>query len=93
MATKEKTEKMPIVNPNAAGIDVGGRSHYVAVNQNPKDVRVFGVYTEDLHLLAQWLVEIGITTVSMESTGDYWRSLFIILQYYGSAEELIFANA
>lgn len=90
MATKEKNEKMPVVNPQAAGIDVGGSTHYVAVGQNTDDVRKFGVYTEDLHLLAQWLVAIGITTVAMESTGDYWRSLFIILQDYGL--EVILVN-
>lgn len=39
---------MPIVNANCAGIDVGSRSHYVAVGQELSDVREFGVYAEDL---------------------------------------------
>ena len=31
--------KMQIVNPNAAGIDIGSRSHFVAIGQGLKDVR------------------------------------------------------
>jgi transposase len=91
METKEKIERMPIVNPNAAGIDVGGRFHYVAIGQQNEDVKMFGVYTTDLHAIAKWFVLEGITTVAMESTGDYWRSLYIILQDYGL--EVILVNA
>jgi len=83
MESKEKIEKMPIVNPYAAGIDVGGKEHYVAINQSRDDVRKFGVYTDDLHECAKYLISSDITTVAMESTGDYWRSLFIVLQDYG----------
>ena len=67
---------MEIINSHAAGIDVGSRSHYVAVGQLEKDVREFGVYAEELTALAQWLKLKGITTVAMESTGDYWQNLF-----------------
>lgn len=90
MVAKEKIERMPIVNPNAAGIDVGGRFHYVAIGQQNEDVKMFGVYTTDLHAIAKWLVSEGITTIAMESTGDYWRSLYIILQDYGL--EVILVN-
>lgn len=71
MARKKKLE-MEIVNHNAAGIDVGSRSHYVAVGQALEDVKEFGVYAEDLVKLCQWLLSYGITTAAMESTGDYW---------------------
>jgi hypothetical protein len=71
MARKKKLE-MEIVNPNAAGIDVGSRSHYVAIGQEPEDVREFGVYAEDLKACAAYLKENNITTVAMESTGTYW---------------------
>jgi len=90
MENKQKIEKMPVVNPHAAGIDVGGKEHYVAVSQSKDDVRKFGVYTADLHECAKWLLSAGITTVAMESTGDYWRALFIILQDYGL--EVILVN-
>ena len=90
MAAKDKIERMPVVNPNAAGIDVGGSFHYVGIGQRKEDVKKYGVYTTELHSLAKWLLSEGITTVAMESTGDYWRSLYIILQDYGI--EVILVN-
>ena len=75
MAKKKKME-MEIINSNAAGIDVGSRSHYVAVGQSLEDVKEFGVYAEDLVELCEWLLSYGITSVAMESTGDYWQNLY-----------------
>lgn len=71
--------KMRIVHPNAAGIDIGSRSHYVAIGQGLEDVKEFGVYSEDLKQLVEWLKEHKIETVAMESTGDYWQNLFVEL--------------
>ena len=48
---------MKVVNPQAAGIDVGSRSHWVAVGQSEQDVREFGVFNEDLFAMADWLKE------------------------------------
>ena len=45
---------LDVVNPQAAGIDVGSRSHYVAIGQTDEDVKEFGVYNEDLIALSQW---------------------------------------
>lgn len=74
---------MEIIHADAAGIDVGSRSHYVAVGQSLEDVKEFGVYAEDLIELCQWLLSFGITTVAMESTGDYWQNLYIELIKHG----------
>lgn len=74
---------MPIVNPNAAGIDVGSRSHFVAVGQGRDDVREFGVYSDDLQALCLWLKERNVTAVALESTGTYWQNLFITLMDHG----------
>ncbi len=46
---------MEIVNPNAAGIDIGSRSHFVAVGQAEQDVKEFGVYAEDLTAICEHL--------------------------------------
>lgn len=78
-----KNVPMQIINANAAGIDVGSRSHFVAIGQRKDDVREFGVYNEDLQGIAHWLLENHITTVAMESTGTYWQSLFAVLQNAG----------
>ena len=74
---------MDIVNPHAAGIDIGSRSHWVAVGQGENQFREFGVYNEDLFAIAQWLRECGIKTVAMESTGTYWQSLYAVLMTEG----------
>ena len=67
---------MEVINPDAGGIDIGSRSHFVAVGQSLEDVKEFGVYAEDLVQLCEWLLSYGITSVAMESTGDYWQNLY-----------------
>ena len=81
---------LEIVNPNAAGIDIGSRSHYVAVGQGSDQVKEFGVYAEDHLTLIEWLQENEITTIAMESTGNYWQNLFTALQNAGF--EVLLAN-
>ena len=80
---QKKNVKMEVINPNAAGIDIGSRSHFVAIGQGDADVKEFGVYNEDLNAIAVWLVENGVKTIAMESTGTYWQSLFAVLQTAG----------
>jgi transposase len=81
------------VNLNAAGIDVGATSHYVAVpdGRDPEgcDVRAFGAFTADLYALADWLTRCGIETVAMESTGVYWIPLFELLSERGFEVKLV----
>lgn len=79
----KKNVSMQIINPNAAGIDVGSRSHFAAIGQGNDDVREFGVYNEDHQALINWFKENEINTVAMESTGTYWQSLFAALQNAG----------
>lgn len=45
---EDEVIKMEVVNPHAAGIDVGSRSHWVAVGQKEEDVREYGVFNDDL---------------------------------------------
>jgi len=85
-----KKLSMEIVNPKAAGIDIGSRFHMVAVNQNVDDVKEFGVYTEEHEAMIIWLKENSITTIAMESTGSYWQTLFSALQRAGF--EVILVN-
>jgi transposase len=76
---EEEKISMEIVNPHAAGIDVGSRSHWVAVGQREKDIREFGVFNQDLFEMAVWLSEKKVKTVAMESTGTYWQNLYAVL--------------
>lgn len=76
---------LTIVHPNAAGIDVGNSAHYVAVrpDRDPDSVRRFDCFTADLHRLTDWLLQCGVTTVAMQSTGVYWIPLYEILDARG----------
>ena len=81
---------MQIVNPNAAGIDVGSRSHFVAIGQRKDDVKEYVVYAEDHQNLIKWLIENHVKTIAKESTGNYWQNLFSALQDAGF--EVLLAN-
>lgn len=80
MARKRKQNKgwcgptRPVLEPNAAGVDVGAREMYVAVppDRDPEPVRVFDTFTNDLQALVKWLQQCRITTIAMESTGVYF---------------------
>ncbi len=74
-----------IVNPNAAGIDISTKEHYVAVpeGRSKVDVRCFKSFSRDLHELAKWLKSCNVDTIAMESTGVYWYHLYTVLLDYG----------
>lgn len=80
---RKKKQEMTIVNPNAAGIDIGSRSHYSAIGQSNDLVKEFGVYASDNQKMIDWFKENNIKTIAMESTGDYWQNLFSALQQAG----------
>ena len=82
------------LNPNAAGIDIGSKSHFVAVPEGADDepVREFSCFTRDLYRLADWLVACGIDTVAMESTGIYWIPVFEIIESRGLEVKLVNAH-
>jgi transposase len=83
-----------LTHPNAAGIDIGSASHYVAVpaDRDDEPVREFASFTADLHRLADWLRECGVDTVAMESTGVYWIPLFELLDARGFTVLLVNAR-
>ena len=78
-----KVEKMQILNPHAAGIDIGSKSHFLAVGQCPEDIREFGVYSSDHEKLISYLKDNNVNTVAMERTGSYWQGLFMAIQQAG----------
>lgn len=79
----KKKMEMDIINPHCAGIDIGSRSHFVAVGQGEDDVREFGVYADDLTDICLHLKAQGVTSVAMESTGNYWQNLYVELIKHG----------
>lgn len=87
---EEKKISLEVVNPNAAGIDIGSRSHWVAVGQNAEDVKQFGVYSQDQLDLCDWLRSKNVNSIAMESTGTYWQNLFSTL--VGQGFDVILVN-
>jgi transposase len=85
---------LTVVNANAAGIDVGNGSHFVAVppDRDADPVREFGCWTEALRQMAEWLVACRIDTVAMQSTGVYWIALYDMLEQHGLRVVLVNAE-
>lgn len=82
---------MRMIHSDAAGVDLGSKSHFVALPPERSDVcvREFGCFTEDLEAMASWLLSHQITTVAMESTGVYWVPVFEVLARRGLDVQLI----
>ncbi|MEY3827012.1 MAG: hypothetical protein RLZZ148_1830 [Cyanobacteriota bacterium] len=87
---------MQVVHEKCAGLDVHKKT-VVACVITPKDkggwekeIRTFSTMTKDLLNLSDWLTSKGCTHVAMESTGEYWRPVFNILE--GNLE-VILVNA
>jgi hypothetical protein len=78
-AELRRVEGLSVLNPHAAGIDIGSRSHWVCVgvsaDQDADVIREFLAYTEGLHDIVAYLRQYQVTTVAMESTGVYWIAL------------------
>jgi transposase len=84
---------LEVIHPDAAGIDIGNESHYVAVppSRDSHPVRRFGCTTAELKAMAAWLKQCGIRTVAMQSTGVYWVAVYDILE--AASLEVYLVNA
>ena len=85
---------LKMVHPDAAGIDIGNESHYVAVppGRDSVPVRCFGCTTAELKQMADWLKQCGIRTVALQSTGVYWIAVYDILEEAGLEVYLVNAR-
>lgn len=87
---------MRIIYQNVAGLDVHKKTVAAASivlgaeARWPPARRTFGTMTADLLALSDWLMAQGVTHVAMESTGEYWKPVFNILE---NNFEVILVNA
>lgn len=72
---------LPVINPQAAGLDVGSEKIHASIAG--AEAKVFGTCTADLHALRDWLKAGGVTTVAMEATGIYWVGVYAVLEAVG----------
>jgi len=98
---KEKASRpndgLTVLNPNAAGIDIGSKEHFVAVGRHlavpgQPTVRSFGADTEGLRQMCQWLRSCGADKVAMETTGVYWFGVYEVLEQEGFEASLVHAQ-
>lgn len=74
-----------------AGVDVGKAEVVCCVRvpdaavagRRGQEVRRFSAMTGSLHRMCDWFAELGVTRVVMESTSDYWKPPFYVLEARG----------
>jgi len=95
MTRKSKKHALKVIHPHCAGIDIGSREHWVAVDPDCCDesVRPFSAFSDDLYALAGWLKSLGVEVVAMEATGVYWIPLYEVLDARGFEVNLVNSRA
>jgi transposase len=85
---------LEVIHPDAAGVDIGNESHYVAVppSRDSQSVQRFGCTTAELKAIAAWLKQCSIHTVAMQSTSVYWIAVYDILEQAGLEVYLVNAR-
>jgi transposase len=92
--TRAESTPLSGFQPDAAGIDIGSREHWVCapVGGGKTIVRPFGTTTPQLEALVAWLVEHNVKSVAMESTSVYWIPLYELLEAHGIEPALVNAR-
>jgi transposase len=92
---KDAFKNLPVLDPKAAGVDIGSTAHYVCLpgeDEKSTEVRKFGTTTAQLQLLIALLQSRGVTSVAMESTHVYWIPLYEMLEGAGIKPVLVNAR-
>jgi transposase len=75
---------MEVTYPNCAGLDVHKKivvgCCITTVDKQECEIRTFGTMTQDLLALSDWLNSKGVTHVAMESTGEFWKPVYNLLE-------------
>lgn len=82
------------INLHAAGIDLSASENFVcvpadAVPPGDSPVRAFGVFSEEMDALVEWLRVCQVTSVAMEATGVYWMVLYDKIEAAGMEVVLV----
>lgn len=92
---RKRDRFLRVMHPHCAGIDIGAKEHFVAVDPQACEtpVRRFGCFTDELKAMGRWLNECGVTSVAMESTGVYWIPVYELLERMGLEVHLVDSRA
>jgi len=91
---RSKRYELKPIQSNVAGIDIGAEEHWVAGPQRADgepNIERFGATTLELERMARWLLDQGVTSVALESTGVYWIPVVEVLEGHGI--ETLIGNA
>jgi|WetSurMetagenome_2_1015567.scaffolds.fasta_scaffold185011_1 transposase len=78
---------MDVVHPHCAGLDVHKKTVVASIivpregGGLYRETRTFETMTGELLALSDWLLEKRVTHAAMESTGEYWKPIFNILEH------------
>src|SRR5207247_6893721 len=74
----QAAQSLTMMEPNAAGVDIGAMEHWVAVapDRDEQPVRKFGPFTSEHYAIADWRRLCDVKVVGMESPRVYWIPLF-----------------
>jgi transposase len=81
MKTAPNPLDLPVINPHAAGIDVGSEKFFASIAGNQP--KVFLTVTQQIEQLCAYFKAEGVRTVAMEATGVYWINLYSALEEAG----------
>jgi transposase len=85
-AKVDQGSKLSVIQPDAAGIDIGSREMFVcgpADQEGRREMRVFATTTEQIQECVRWLKQQEVRSVAMESTGVYWIPVLEIMESSG----------
>ena len=77
---------LEVVYERCCGVDIGKKLVVACVltpgahGRPHKEIRSFGTMTDDLVALGDWLEQLQVTHVAMESTGVYWKPIYNVLE-------------
>lgn len=75
---------MDVMYSNCADLDVHKKTVVCCwmsvAHQRESETRTFGTTTQELLALSDWLSIKGVTHVAMESTGEYWKPVYNLLE-------------
>lgn len=74
-------KSLPVINPNAAGIDVGSEKLHTSIAGD--EPVVFGTFTNEVYRLRDYFLREAVQTVAMEATGVYWLYVYEVLEAAG----------
>ena len=71
---RRRTQRLKVVNPDCAGIDIGKDRHFVAVDpeRSSEPIRAFDAFTRDLEAMAAWLSSCGVKKVVLARADLYF---------------------